>query len=56
MGAPRGAAAALAVALHVNTLENEIVWDDRAAVLMNQDLRPETPLRRCSATTSGARI
>ena len=41
---PAVLSAALAIWLHLNTLNNEIVWDDRAAVLNNMDLRPETPV------------
>ena len=41
---PAVLSAALAIWLHLNTLNNEIVWDDRAAVLTNMDLRPETPV------------
>ena len=37
--------AALSVALHANTLEGGFVWDDRAAVVQNRDVRPSTPLR-----------
>ena len=36
--------AAVALALHWNTLQNEFVWDDRAAVTNNMDVRGETPL------------
>jgi hypothetical protein len=37
--------AALSIALHANTLGGTFVWDDRAAVLTNHVVRPETPLR-----------
>eukprot|EP00614_Pseudopedinella_elastica_P021761 CAMPEP_0172636274 /NCGR_PEP_ID=MMETSP1068-20121228/203129_1 /TAXON_ID=35684 /ORGANISM="Pseudopedinella elastica, Strain CCMP716" /LENGTH=104 /DNA_ID=CAMNT_0013448655 /DNA_START=20 /DNA_END=331 /DNA_ORIENTATION=+ len=38
-------AALLAVVLHLNTLGNALVWDDRAAVQYNGDVRGTTPLR-----------
>ncbi len=35
--------AAFAVALFASTFRAEFVWDDRAAVLTNADLRPTSP-------------
>ena len=34
---------ALAILLYLNTLSGELVFDDRAAITENQDLRPSSP-------------
>ena len=34
----------LALALYFNTLEGGYVWDDRAAIISNKDVRQETTM------------